>query len=159
VRKPTEGFEPSTPALRERCSGQLSYVGSRCGSLATPEGGEAGPARAYIGMVPRRLQRLPSRTLDDGLTVHEARTVGSRLLGLAFLKEVPPDHALLIPNCRSVHTFGMRFAIDVVFLDERGRPLRVEREVKSCRVVSCKEAFAVLERVSQPSPPAAPAGA
>ena len=25
--KPTEGFEPSTPALRERCSGQLSYVG------------------------------------------------------------------------------------------------------------------------------------
>src|SRR5689334_25088230 len=26
-RKPTEGFEPSTPALRERCSGQLSYVG------------------------------------------------------------------------------------------------------------------------------------
>ena len=27
--KPTEGFEPSTPALRERCSGQLSYVGAR----------------------------------------------------------------------------------------------------------------------------------
>ena len=27
--KPTEGFEPSTPALRERCSGQLSYVGVR----------------------------------------------------------------------------------------------------------------------------------
>src|SRR5205807_3520854 len=26
--KPTEGFEPSTPALRERCSGQLSYVGA-----------------------------------------------------------------------------------------------------------------------------------
>jgi hypothetical protein len=25
--KPTEGFEPSTPALRERCSGHLSYVG------------------------------------------------------------------------------------------------------------------------------------
>jgi hypothetical protein len=26
-RKPTVGFEPTTPALRERCSGQLSYVG------------------------------------------------------------------------------------------------------------------------------------
>lgn len=26
--KPTVGFEPTTPALRERCSGQLSYVGS-----------------------------------------------------------------------------------------------------------------------------------
>lgn len=25
--KPTEGFEPSTPALRKQCSGHLSYVG------------------------------------------------------------------------------------------------------------------------------------
>lgn len=29
--KPTMGFEPMTPALRERCSGQLSYVGAARG--------------------------------------------------------------------------------------------------------------------------------
>ena len=103
-------------------------------------------------MVPRRLQRLPSRTLDDGLTVHEARTVRSRLLGLAFLKEVPPDHALLIPNCRSVHTFGMRFPIDVTFLDERGAVLRIEHAVPPRRMRFCRRAFAVLETNARASP-------
>ncbi|MEA2441305.1 MAG: transcription elongation factor GreB, partial [Thermoleophilaceae bacterium] len=153
--KPWGGFEPPTPALRERCSGQLSYHGA-VRSLATP-GGEAGAARASIGMLPRRLQRLPSSTLNDGLTVHEATTVVARLLGLAFLKRIPSDHALLIPHCRSVHTFGMRFPIDVVFLDERGRIIRTDRTVKPCRIRTCRPAFAVLERVSPPSPPAAPA--
>lgn len=88
--------------------------------------------------------------LDDGLIVHEAGSLRARLLGLAWLREVPPGHALLIPDCRSVHTFGMRFPLDVVFLDSRGRALRVERGVKRRRVLVCRAAFAVLER---PSPP------
>src|SRR6185436_21073050 len=33
--------------------------------------------------------------------------------------------ALVLPRCRSVHTVGMRFAIDVVVLDHRWRPIRV----------------------------------
>src|SRR4051794_17304734 len=101
-------------------------------------------------MVPRRLQRLPSRVLDDGVVVHEATTLRARLLGLAWLCALPPGHALLIPDCRSVHTFGMRFPIDVTFLDERGRALRVERGVPARRVLVCRGAFAVLERPSSP---------
>ena len=31
--EPTRGFEPRTPALRVRCSGQLSYVGAQDGSI------------------------------------------------------------------------------------------------------------------------------
>src|SRR3954471_21533529 len=112
-------------------------------------------------MLPRRLQRLPSRVLDDGLVVHEATTLRARLLGLAWLRSVPPGHALLIPDCRSVHTFGMRFPLDVVFLDSRGRALRVVREVGRRRVLVCRGAFAVLERPSAGSrpgqgPPAGP---
>ena len=100
-------------------------------------------------MVPRRLQRLPARTLDDGLVVHEAVSLGARLLGLALLRAPPPPgHALLIPHCRSVHTFGMRFPMDVAFLDERGRELRVERCVPRRRVLWCRGAVAVLERPS-----------
>jgi hypothetical protein len=108
-------------------------------------------------MLPRRLQGLPSRVLDDGLVVHEAVSLRARLLGLAWLRVVPPGHALLIPDCRSVHTFGMRFPIDVRFLDERGRELRVERSVGPRRVLVCRGAFAVLERPSPPPPPGAPA--
>src|SRR4051794_41055866 len=107
-------------------------------------------------MLPRRLQRLPSRVLDDGLIVHEAVSLRARLLGLAWLRAMPPGHALLIPGCRSVHTFGMRFPLDVVFLDERGRALRVERGVKRRRVLVCRGAFAVLERPSPPRRPDVP---
>jgi hypothetical protein len=38
-----------------------------------------------------------------------------RLIGLAGLP-APPPVGLLIPRCRSVHTWGMRFALDVVFV-------------------------------------------
>jgi len=71
------------------------------------------------------------------------------------MRPPPPDHALLIPNCRSVHTFGMRFPIDVTFLDERGQAIRVERAVPRRRVLFEPRAFAVLERVSPPRPPSA----
>ena len=100
-----------------------------------------------------RLDRLPRHVLQDGLIVHEATTFGARLLGLSFMRPPPEDHALLIPNCRSVHTFGMRFAIDVTFLDESGRPLRVVRAVPPRRVLFERRAFAVLERVSPSRPP------
>ena len=96
-------------------------------------------------MLPRRLQHLPRHVLANGAVIHEARTLAARLLGLAFLRAVPDDHALLIPACRSVHTVGMRFAIDVAFLDARGRPLRVVRAVPPRRVLVCRTAFAVLE--------------
>ena len=96
-------------------------------------------------MVPPRLARLPASRTARGAVVHEARTFASRLLGLAFLRELPAGHALLIPDCRSVHTFGMRFEIDVAFLDQRGRPLRVERCVPPGRILTCRQAFAALE--------------
>jgi uncharacterized membrane protein (UPF0127 family) len=50
-----------------------------------------------------------------------------RLLGLAWMAS-PPRLGLLIPRCTSVHTVGMRFAIDVAFLGwpvADGEPVRV----------------------------------
>jgi len=44
--------------------------------------------------------------------------------GLALRRE--SAEPLLIPRCRSVHTFGMRFALDLFWLDEWGRVLRVD---------------------------------
>ena len=40
------------------------------------------------------------------------------------------DGALALPGVRSVHTFGMRFAIDAVFYDRDGRVTKVARRVK-----------------------------
>jgi uncharacterized membrane protein (UPF0127 family) len=80
-----------------------------------------------------------------GLEIEVARSFRRRLLGLALRRRPPPGRALLIPRCRSVHTFGMRFAIDVAFLDGEGRVLRAVPAVPPWRVVSCSGAAGVLE--------------
>jgi uncharacterized membrane protein (UPF0127 family) len=76
--------------------------------------------------------------------VRVARSRWSRLRGLAF-RERPPAEPLLIPRCRSVHTFGMRFALDLVWLGRGGRVLRIDRAVPPWRVRCCREAIEVLE--------------
>ena len=92
-----------------------------------------------------RLDDLPARELDGGLRVAEARTRQARMKGLARLDEMPPDHALWIPKCRSVHTFHMRFALDLVWLDKAGRPVRVDRDVPPRRMRWCPKARSVVE--------------
>jgi len=72
-----------------------------------------------------------------------ARGFLARLRGLAFRRGFAG--ALLLPRCRSVHTFGMRFGLDLVWLDAAGEVVRVDRGVPPCRVRSCRGARAVLE--------------
>jgi uncharacterized protein len=74
-----------------------------------------------------------------------ARSLRMRLLGLALRRRPPPDQGLLIPRCRSVHTFGMRFALDLVWLDGDGGVLAVERGVGPRRVRTRRGARAVIE--------------
>ena len=74
-----------------------------------------------------------------------ARTRSSRLLGLALLSRERAGPGLLIPRCRSVHTFGMRFPLDLLFLDGDGRVIDLRRAVPPCLVIRCPGAMAVLE--------------
>jgi uncharacterized protein len=93
-----------------------------------------------------RISGLPVwRTLPVGTRVREARGLRARLLGLARLHHLDPNDALLIRRCRSVHTFGMRFPIDVVFVDRDWRVLRLVRDVGPRRFVTCRKAAAVIE--------------
>ena len=84
------------------------------------------------------------------MTIHCARTLRARLRGLALRRE-PPDHALLLPHTRAVHTFGMRFALDLYWLDAEGGVLRVDRAVPPQRLRRCAGAAAVLEVPSAPA--------
>src|SRR4051794_4672276 len=96
-------------------------------------------------MVPARLRELPERPGRDGLRIFTASSLRSRLLGLALLEDLPPDCALLIPACSSIHTFGMRFPIDVAFLDRSGRVVKLRTATPPRRVVHCRGAAGVLE--------------
>jgi uncharacterized protein len=80
-----------------------------------------------------------------GMELVVAHGVVARLRGLIGRREWPPGVALEIPRCRSVHTFGMRFALDLVWLDARRRVVRVDRGVPPCRVRGCWGARSVLE--------------
>lgn len=92
-----------------------------------------------------RLTQLPAHELRDGLRVVETGSFGSRLLGLALLGDLESDTALLIRRCRSVHTLGMMFDIDVVFLDRLGNAVRTAHALRPGRLATCRGAHAVLE--------------
>ena len=59
-----------------------------------------------------RLRTPAGRCLDAVV----ADSLAARLAGLAGLRHWPDRQALLLPCCRSVHTVGMRFPIDVAFV-------------------------------------------
>lgn len=60
----------------------------------------------------------------------------SRLKGLMFKNELPQDEALLIVPCNSIHTFFMKFPIDVVFINNDGIALKTVRNMEPGRIVN-----------------------
>ena len=66
--------------------------------------------------------------------MHVARSFRERRRGLAKMAPLPEDHGLRILKCNSVHTFGMRFPLDLVWLGRRGQVLRVDRDVPAGRM-------------------------
>jgi len=83
------------------------------------------------------------------MQIRVAHGVG-RLVGLAGRRDPGGAAGLVLPRCRSVHTFGMRFALDLVWLDAGGAVVRVDRRVRPFRVRSCRAARSVLELRSGP---------
>lgn len=63
-----------------------------------------------------------------------ARSFIQRLIGLMGSSKLRENGGLLIVPCNSVHTFFMRYAIDVVFLSEKHTVLKVIHNMKPWRV-------------------------
>jgi uncharacterized protein len=91
-----------------------------------------------------RLARLPLAAVLGG-QFPVAEGARARLLGLAGLHRDEAGAGLLIPRCSSVHTFGMRFPLDLYFLDGAGAVLCARLEIPARRVVRHPGAEAVLE--------------
>jgi uncharacterized membrane protein (UPF0127 family) len=103
-----------------------------------------------------RFQGLPRRRVG-GLLIAVATGPRARLLGLAWLDRERAGAGLLIPRCSSVHTFGMRFPLDLYFLGGDGAVLEVRRLVPPRRLACCRGADAVLEIPSRPGGESVPA--
>jgi uncharacterized membrane protein (UPF0127 family) len=84
--------------------------------------------------------RLPVAT-----TVETAFASSDRRRGLLGRDHLPPGHAIVIAPTFVVHTFGMRFAIDLLFVARDGRVLKVRQAVPPRRIAGSLGAFAVVE--------------
>jgi uncharacterized membrane protein (UPF0127 family) len=64
-----------------------------------------------------------------------ASSLSARMRGLLGTSGLPPGEGLLIEACGSVHTVGMRYPLDVVFLDRAWRVRAVHRNVRPGRLL------------------------
>ena len=69
----------------------------------------------------------------------------TRKKGLLGRDGVGPDEGLLIAPTNAVHTFFMRFAIDIVFVARDGRVVKVSRAVPAWRMAAAWDGYAVVE--------------
>lgn len=68
-----------------------------------------------------------------------------RRQGLLGRDSLPEDSALIIAPSNAVHTFFMRFPIDIAFVSREGRVLKVRPAVAPWRLAGSIRAFAVVE--------------
>ena len=69
----------------------------------------------------------------------------TRRKGLLGRSSLDPDTGFLIAPTQGVHTFGMRFSIDIIGVARDGRVVKVREHVPPRRVVLALTAFAILE--------------
>jgi uncharacterized membrane protein (UPF0127 family) len=74
-----------------------------------------------------------------------ADTSAKRRVGLLKHDRLEPGEGLWITPCESVHTFFMKFAIDLVYLDKRKKVRKVRHAVPPWRLSACLTAHSILE--------------
>src|ERR1700687_924318 len=74
-----------------------------------------------------------------------ADTSAKRRTGLLKHQRLEPGEGLWISPCESVHTFFMKFAIDLVYLDKQKKVRKVRHAVPPWRLSACLAAHPVLE--------------
>ena len=77
--------------------------------------------------------------------VETAFASADRRRGLLGRDALAEGHALVIAPTNLVHTFAMRFAIDIIFAARDGRVLKVRKAVSPRRIAGSLRAFAVVE--------------
>ncbi len=72
----------------------------------------------------------------------------SRSKGLIGIRQLPEDTAFVLSPCSSIHMFGMRINLDIIYLGEAGevlklveglKPFQISAHGKSKCVVECAE--------------------
>ena len=89
--------------------------------------------------------RNQSKNTVLGDRVSIADTSATRRTGLLKHSRLEPGEGLWIAPSEAVHTFGMKFPIDVLFLDKKRKVLKIRSDMVRSRMAICLRAHSVLE--------------
>jgi hypothetical protein len=83
-----------------------------------------------------------------GTSIEVADRGATRRKGLLGRSSLPSGEGIWIVPCESVHTFWMKFPIDLVYLDRDKKVKKVRSRVVPWRLSACLSAHSVLEFAS-----------
>jgi uncharacterized membrane protein (UPF0127 family) len=96
-----------------------------------------------------KYQLLRVRNVTKGTSVADRALVADdsqkRRTGLLKHSGLEPGEGLWIVPCEGVHTFAMKFAIDVLFLDKKRKVLKIRANMGKRRMALSLFAHSVLE--------------
>ncbi len=76
----------------------------------------------------------------------QANSFSERFKGLMLCEESEASYVLALYPCKQVHTFFMKFPIDVVYCDKHGTVLEIHRRVEPWRIDKyVSKAYAAIE--------------
>ena len=135
----------ATPEDRQNlnCKGTSIYV-SLSGQRKFSNGATVFRHWGFISLAKLRVR---NQTRDTALADRAdiADTASARNRGLLSRVGLAPGEGLWIVPCEGVHTIGMKFPIDVVFLNKKRKVLKIRREMKKWRMAMCLRGHSVLE--------------
>ena len=91
-----------------------------------------------------RVSNLTRKTVLAS-SMEVADTGSKRSKGLLGRDSLAPGEGLWIIPCEAVHTFWMRFPIDLVYLDSKNRIKKLTSDVPAWRLSACLLARSVME--------------
>ena len=77
--------------------------------------------------------------------LHIVRGARERVRGLLSHDSLPDGEGMWFPACRLIHTFGMKFAIDLVYLNEQLEICKIVEGMRPGRLSACLAAESVIE--------------
>lgn len=99
---------------------------------------EPGPAR-FLRV------RNTTRQTEIGAGIEVADTAARRNKGLLGRTGLEPGEGLWIVPCEAVHTFAMKFSLDLIYLDRNRRVVKVRGDVRPGRISGTLRAHSVIE--------------
>ena len=94
--------------------------------------------------IPLRVTNVTRSTLL-ATSMEVAESSAKRNKGLLGRKCLAPGEGLWIRPCEAVHTFWMRFSIDLIYLDRKNRIRKLVSAVPPWRLSACLRAHSVIE--------------